>query len=64
MDEAPITTLFVVDVQHNVCSERRITDKKTLSSVWVQDLPLVSCDGNVSLSMQEFLNLRSFLKGK
>ncbi len=63
MDEAPITTLWIVDTQNNVCSERRITDKKSLSSVWVKDHPLYVCDSNVSLSMQEFLHLRTYMKG-
>ena len=62
LDEAPITTLWIIDVQHEVCSERRITDKQTLSSVWVKDHPLYVCDGNVALSMQEFLNLRTYIR--
>jgi len=64
MDKAPISKLYVIDVQHQVCAERIITDKKTLSSKWSQDLPLDSCDGNVSLTMKEFLDLRTYLKGK
>mgnify|MGYP006892939585 CR=1 FL=1 len=64
MDQAPITHLYVVDVQNNVCAKRLITDKKTLSSRWVEDMPLEACDGNVSLSMQEYLNLRTFIRGK
>lgn len=62
MDKAPITHLYVVDIQHNVCAKRVITNKSTLVSKWVQDLPLESCDGNVSLTMKEFLDLRTFLK--
>lgn len=64
MKDAPITHLYIVDLQNNVCSQRVITDKKTLSSRHVADLPLEACDGNVSLSMEEFLNLRTFIKGK
>lgn len=64
MDSAPITKLYVIDVDHGVCSERIITDKKTLSSRFNQDLPLSYCDGNVSLTMKEFLDLRTFLQGK
>lgn len=63
VNDAPITYLYIIDVQHNICSKRIITDKNTLSSRWVEDLPLNSCDGNVSLSMQEFLNLRTYMRG-
>ena len=64
MDKAPITHLYVIDYQNNVCAQRLITDKKTLSSRHIADLPLEACDGNVSLTMEEFLNLRTFIKGK
>lgn len=62
MDKAPISRLYVVDVQHHICAERIITEKSTLGSKWVRDLPLESCDGNVSLTMKEFLDLRTYLK--
>ena len=64
MDNAPITHLYVIDYQNNVCAQRLITDKKTLSSRHIADLPLEACDGNVSLTMEEFLNLRTFIRGK
>ena len=64
LNNAPITHLYVVDVQNSICSKRVITDKKSLSSRFVEDLPLESCDGNVSLTMEEFLNLRSYMKGQ
>ena len=64
MDKAPITHLYVIDYQNNVCAQRLITDKKTLSSRHIADLPLEACDGNVSLTMEEFLNLRTFIRGK
>ena len=63
VNDAPITTLYVIDVQHQVCSVRKITDKNTLASVWVEDRPLWTCDGSVGLSMQEYLNLRTYMKG-
>lgn len=63
MNDAPISHLYVIDVQHNICSKRIITDKNTLSSRFVEDMPLSACDGNVSLTMQEFLNLRTYMKG-
>jgi len=64
LNDAPISRLYIVDIQHNICSVRKITDKNTLASVWIEDLPLYACDGNVSLNMQEFLNLRTYMKGK
>lgn len=64
MQDAPITHLYIIDVQNGVCAKRVITDKKTLSSRHLEDLPIEACDGNVSLSMQEYLNLRTFIRGK
>lgn len=64
INDAPITRLYIIDVQNQVCSMRKITDKNTLASVWVEDLPLYACDGNVGLNMQEFLNLRTYMKEK
>ena len=64
VNDAPISTLYIIDVQNGVCSKRVITDKKTLSSRFVEDLPLEACDGNVSLSMQEFLNLRTYMRSQ
>lgn len=64
MQDAPITHLYIIDVQNNVCSKRKITNKKTLASYHVADLPIESCDGNVSLTMEEFLNLRTFMGGR
>lgn len=63
LNDAPITHLYVVDTTNGVCSERIITDKNTLASEWVQDLPLAACNGNVSLTAKEFLDLRTKLKG-
>lgn len=62
VNDAPITTLYVVDTDHNVCSKRTITDKSTLASKWVADLPLEMCDGTIGLSSREFLNLRTYMK--
>lgn len=62
LDQAPITTLFVIDTDHQICSVRKITDKRTLESEWVIDVPLSDCDGVVGLDSREFLDLRTFLK--
>lgn len=64
MKNAPISQLYVVDNQNKVCSRRVITDKQTLASRWVEDLPLEFCDGIIGLSAKEFLDLRTYLKGK
>jgi hypothetical protein len=62
--DPPITTLYVIDVQHQVCSIRQITDTKLLTSKWIEDRPLSACDGVVGLSMLEFLKLKAWLKSK
>lgn len=64
INDAPITHLYVIDVQHDICSLRRITDKSILSSIWVQDMPLRNCDGVVGLNMLEYLNLKTYMKEK
>lgn len=63
MQNAPITKLYVVDTKNGKCGERVITNKETLASRWVQDLPLEQCNGHVSLTAKEFLDLRTYLKG-
>lgn len=63
MEKAPISHLYVVDNQNGVCSKRVITDKNTLASRPVEELPLEACDGIIGLSAQEFLDLRTYLKG-
>ena len=64
MKNAPITHLYVIDLQNGVCSKRVITDKNTLASRRIEELPLEACDGIIGLSAEEFLNLRTYLKGK
>ena len=63
MKNAPITHLYVIDLQNGVCSKRVITDKNTLASRRVEDLPLEKCDGLIGLEAKEFLDLRTYLKG-
>lgn len=63
LNDAPITHLYVIDLDHAICSKRIITDKNTLSSRWVEDMPIEKCDGVVGLNAREFLNLRTYLKG-
>ena len=60
--DAPISHLYVIDVQHNVCAKRVITDKKRLSSKHIVDLPIEACDGHISLTADEFLQLREYMR--
>lgn len=62
MKDAPISHLYIPDLEHEVCSKRVITDKSTLASVWVEDLALVECEGVIGLDSEEFMNLRTYLK--
>lgn len=64
MNNAPISHIYVIDYQHQVCSKRVITNKKTIASKHVADLPLGDCDGVIALSPEEFINLRTYLKSK
>lgn len=57
-----IKYLYVVDTAHNVCSQREITNQDTLASKRVADLPLVECDGNISVTGEDFVKLRENLK--
>lgn len=64
LNNAPIKHLYVIDLDNGVCSKRIVTDKATLASKWVEDMPLDQCDGVIGMKAEEFLNLRSYLKGK
>ncbi len=45
----PVEHIYVPDVQHNVCSQRRILSFSPLKTEWVQDLPLIECDGAMGI---------------
>lgn len=62
LPEPPISTLYVIDVQNDVCAVRTITDKKTLASKQIDEFPLHKCDGVVGLSLQEYLKLRTWMR--
>lgn len=62
INNAPVTTLYVIDLDNGICSKRQITDKKTLTSKRVAELPVSECDGIIGLSPEEFLNLRTYMK--
>ena len=64
IDEVPITHFYVVDTDHQKCSIREITDKKSLASRRVATAPLEQCDGVWGISADEFAKLRVYLKGQ
>jgi hypothetical protein len=45
----PIDYIYVVDVPHQVCSQRKVITFNPLKTEWVQDLPLVECDGAMAI---------------
>lgn len=64
LNNAPIKHLYVIDLDNGVCSKRIVTDKATLASKWLEDMPVDQCDGVIGMKAEEFLNLRTYLKGK
>ena len=64
INDAPISKLYVLDLDNNVCSTRQITDKKTLSSKRIAEGPAQDCDGVIGLSPEEFSNLRTFMRNQ
>lgn len=49
--------LYVIDTDHGICSKRVVTNKNTLSSRWIEDLPIEACDGNISVTAEDFARL-------
>ena len=49
--------LYVIDTDHAVCSKRKVTNRDTWASRWVEDLPLEACDGNVSVTAEDFAKM-------
>lgn len=64
INNAPVSKLYVLDLDNNVCSVRQITDKKTLSSKRISEGPASDCDGVIGLSPEEFSNLRTFMRNQ
>lgn len=62
INSAPISKLYVLDLDNDVCSTREITDKKTLSSKRIAEGPAEDCDGIIGLSPEEFSNLRTYMR--
>ncbi len=64
-NNAPVDYMYVVDLQHNVCAKKKITDKPSLSFQHVEDLPLIAggpCDGGVLIAREDFLAFKHWLK--
>lgn len=49
--------LYVIDTDHNVCSKRKVTNRDTWASRWVEDLPIEACDGFVSITPEDFAKI-------
>lgn len=64
LNSMPLTHFYVIDTDHGICSKRIITNKQTLSSRWVEDMPIEQCDGNISVTPEEFAKMRVYLGGK
>lgn len=50
--------IYIIDTDNQVCSQRKITNKNTYASKWVADFPLEYCDGNVSITAEDFAKFR------
>jgi hypothetical protein len=61
-DELPIDYVYVIDVPHSVCAKKEIIDKENLIFKHVEDLPLMECDGNVSIAKEDWPALRSWIR--
>jgi len=61
-DEMPLEFVFVIDVPHQVCAKKLIVDKENLVFEHVEDLPLIECDGNVSIAKDDFPPFKNWVK--
>ncbi len=57
----PVQYVYVVDVQHSVCSKNEIIDQAKLIFKHIEDLPLAACDGNVSIAKDDFPSLKKWI---
>lgn len=42
--------VYDLDMAHGVCGKNRVTSFNPFHVVWIEDLPLASCDGYFALS--------------
>lgn len=52
----------MVDVAHSVCAEYKIIDPKKLQFEFLRDIPLINCDGNVSISKADWPKVNDWIK--
>lgn len=58
----PSDYVYVIDIPHKVCAQYKISDKQKIIFQWVADLPLTQCDGNVSLSKDDWPAVRDWIR--
>lgn len=58
----PTDSIYVIDVGHQVCGMYQINDFNSFHVQWVRDLPLKSCDGNVSLARKDYLPVKKWIE--
>ncbi len=58
----PLDYVYMIDVPHSVCSKKEVIDRDNLLFRHSEDLPLIECDGNVSISMDEWLDLKNWIQ--
>ncbi len=59
-----IAYVYVTDIPHMVCAQKKIVDKEHLVFEHVEDLPLVAggpCDGSVAVSRADYLPFKRWL---
>lgn len=60
-EEIPIDYAYMIDVPHSICAKYEIVDKENLVFRHVEDLPLIACDGNVSIAKEDWPGLRTWI---
>lgn len=63
-EPAPIDYIYVTDIPHNVCAQKKIINKEKMEFEQVKDLPLVvggPCDGGVVIAKENFLPFKHWL---
>lgn len=61
-DPMPLKYVYVVDVPHEICAKKEIIDAENLVFKHVEDLPLIECDGNVSIAKDDFLPFKKWVR--
>lgn len=61
-EQSPIEYVYIVDIPHSVCAKYLVSDKKKLIFQFIEDLPLIECDGNVSIAKGEWPPMRDWMR--